>query len=326
MTGLTIHGSEISTIFGLLGETENNITYSTGWVLSKSDTLLKSIIKTIVDEDIDCHNCIIRLQEYKGKDGGYTDIEIFVEKEIFLIIEAKRGWNLPDKEQLLRYLGRFEEYKGINHKLVVISECKRKYAEKELKKYGLKIPVTFISWQTILTITKDIQMKVGYYEKNLLKEYSEYLQEVITIRRDIKSNMVYCVSLGLGTPEFSKISWIDIVEKKHKYFFPVGTGGWPSEPPNYMAFRYHGKLQSIHHVEDYEIEEHLHSAIPEITDEADDALMYLLDLGPAFKPEKEVKNGKIYARGRYWCMLDTLFICDTVQKARDLTKKRLGKE
>jgi len=324
MPRLTIHGNEISNIYELLGENENDITYSTGWILSKNERFLKLVIKTIMDEDIDCENCDIMLQEYRAKPRGYTDIEIFVEKGMFLIIEAKCGWNLPTERQLLNYLKRTKEYKGVSHKLVVISECKREYAEKELAKYGLKVPVTFISWQTILNLAKKAQMSVGYYEKNMLEEYIEYLQEVITIHGDVKSNIAYCVSLGSGTPKWSKISWIDIVKKKHMYFFPVGYGGWRAEPPNYMAFRYYGKLQSIHHVEDYKIVEHLHSDIPEIKDEPDDALMYLLKLGPAFKPEKEVKNGNIYPQGRYECMLDTLFTCKTVKEARVLTKKRLG--
>ena len=43
----------------------------------------------------------------------------------------------------------------------------------------------------------------------------------------------------------------DIVNKKRIYFHPVGggPGGWPSEPPNYIAFRYGGKLQTIHHID-----------------------------------------------------------------------------
>ncbi|MCG2728873.1 MAG: hypothetical protein L6276_01100, partial [Acetobacterium sp.] len=47
-----------------------------------------------------------------------------------------------------------------------------------------------------------------------------------------------------GKPESFGLSWIDIVEKRNKYFHPMGMNGWPKEPPNYIAFRYYGKLQS----------------------------------------------------------------------------------
>jgi hypothetical protein len=49
---------------------------------------------------------------------------------------------------------------------------------------------------------------------------------------------------------------------------------------------------------------------------------FLLALGPAFKPENEIKNGKIWPNGRYWIDLDTFFTCMTIQDARDLTQKR----
>ena len=45
-------------------------------------------------------------------------------------------------------------------------------------------------------------------------------------------------------------------------------------------------------------------------------------LSRGFKPENEVKTGKIYANGRVWVMLDTLFICKTIAQARDLSQKR----
>ena len=66
------------------------------------------------------------------------------------------------------------------------------------------------------------------------------------------SNWVYVVSLGSGTNPGRNIFWIDVVNDRGRYFHPVGKG-WPKEPPNYMAFRYWGKLRSIHHVESYEV-------------------------------------------------------------------------
>jgi hypothetical protein len=320
MSQITLHGNEISSVFELLGDNENDITYSTGWVLSKCNKLLELLLEKIIGKKIDCEKSIIRLQEYKDEDKGYTDIEIFIESELFFIIEAKRGWELPTKKQLMRYISRFEKYSSLKNRLIVISECKKTYAENELARYRLKVPWSFVSWQTILSLIKNVYKEVGYYEKRLLDDLQEYLKGVITMR-DIKSNMVYCVSLGSGNREGSSISWIDIVEKKNKYFYPVGKG-WPSDPPNYLAFRYKGKLQAIRHVESYEIVEHLHDSIPEIKLDPEDKSCYVMKLGPSFKPAKEVRNGKIHSKVRLWCMLDTLLICDTIKEASDLTHKR----
>jgi hypothetical protein len=63
------------------------------------------------------------------------------------------------------------------------------------------------------------------------------------------SNRVFVVSLG-GKGDGWKITYRDVVEQKNQYFFPVGSR-WPDPPPNYLAFRYDGNLQSIHHVKSY---------------------------------------------------------------------------
>lgn len=324
MNRIILHGEEITNLFDLLGKKENDLTYSLGWVLSKCSTFLKVFIKKITGKNFSHEDNVIRLQEFGKKDKGFTDIEIVVGDKLFCIIEAKIGWNLPTKAQLKRYISRFKEYKSFDNKLVVISECKKEYAKKELDKIGLNLPIEFISWQEVYTLIEKVYTRCGNYEKKLLNELETYLNGVITMR-DTRSNMVYCVSLGQWAPEWSSISWIDIVEKKKRYFYPVGKG-WPPDPPNYIAFRYDGKLQSIHHVESYEIvTTTLHSHIPEIKDEEyEPSPLFLLKLGPSFKPKHEVKNGKIWPNGRYWCMLDALFTCKTIKRAVKLTKKRLG--
>ena len=50
---------------------------------------------------------------------------------------------------------------------------------------------------------------------------------------------------------------------------------------------------------------------------------FLYHLGPAIRPPKPVKSGKIYPSGRVWCALDALVTCRTISEARDLTNKRM---
>ena len=141
--------------------------------------------------------------------------------------------------------------------------------------------------------------------------------------QSVESNWVYVVSLGSGTSAEGNISWIDCVEKHRKYFHPAGGSGWPKEPPNYIAFRYRGSLQSIHHIEEYRVFTNPHDYFPEIP-ESDWLSHFLYTLGPAIKPTPEVKTGKMYPNGRVWCMLDTLFVSPTISEARDLSYSRLG--
>jgi hypothetical protein len=139
-----------------------------------------------------------------------------------------------------------------------------------------------------------------------------------------KSNMVFVVAIRSGTNPGWRISSIDIVEKLRRYFHPAGTGGWPKEPPNYIGFRYKGRLQSIHHIEGYEIVTDLHKVSPKIPTGLWDP-MFVYRLGPAIRPQEEVKTGRIFRAGRVRCMLDSLLTCKTISAARDLTQRRLAK-
>jgi hypothetical protein len=161
----------------------------------------------------------------------------------------------------------------------------------------------------------------GHKEKRLLDELLTYLGGLVTMQ-NVDSNWVYVVSLAPGTPEGWGISWIDIVREKHRYFHPAEGGGWPKEPPNYIAFRYRGRLQSIHHIESYEVVADVHAKMPEVLSEGWEP-HFLYTLGPAFRPDSEVPTGPtIHRATRVWCMLDTLFTCSTIAEARDVSRAR----
>jgi hypothetical protein len=110
----------------------------------------------------------------------------------------------------------------------------------------------------------------------------------------------------------------------------MGVNGWPAIPPNYLGFRYQGKLQSIHHVNDYELVEDFAPFFPEINQkkwqpENNAESYFLYTLGPAIRPPHEIKNGGIYPNGRLWAALDLLLTSKTVEQARDRTQRRLAK-
>lgn len=136
------------------------------------------------------------------------------------------------------------------------------------------------------------------------------------------SNMVYVVSIAKGNPKGWDLSWRGIVEEKNKYFHVIGLNGWPKEPPNYIAFRYDGKLQSIHHIETVEVVTNMSTVFKEaVNEECEPSFVY--HLGPKITPSHTVTKGSVWANGRVWCMLDTLLTCSTISEARDLTKTRM---
>lgn len=112
------------------------------------------------------------------------------------------------------------------------------------------------------------------------------------------SNWVYVFVLSGSKPEGCNITWIEIVQKNNKYFHQAGDNGWPKEPPNYIAFRYGGKLQVIHNIDDYVVTKNVHDEILEMSDEIWGDNHFIFKLGPAIIPSKEIKNGNIYMNGR----------------------------
>ncbi len=324
MSEIYLHNRKVDSVFQLLGEHENHISNSVAWALANCPSFLDEFIKKVLDIKINSADIEIRLQHHEGG-GGITDIEIELVNEFYLIIEAKRGWNLPNRKQLKKYAKRpsFVKSKATLKKkrIIVLSECSQEYATMNLQVQSIgSVSITPVSWKDMADFATDAQVKGSHAEKRLLRELLTYLGGLMTIQ-NIDSNLVFVVSLRSGTPDGWDISYIDIVKKRLRYFHQMGGNGWPKDPPNYIAFRYSGKLQSIHHIEGYEVVTNMHKRIPEIPNE-EWGHHFLYELGPAFCPSNEVKTGKIYPNGRVWCMLDTLFTSDTISEARDITKKR----
>ena len=326
MTRLYLHDQPISSIFQLLGEHENDITYSLAWALTRCPSLLETFLRTIVGLKPESRNILIRLQHHETT-AGITDIEIEAPGHFYIIVEAKRGWNLPGRAQLQLYGGRrcFVESQSPLKRILTLSECSKEYAGLNLEVHDVNgIPVVPVSWKEIAKLANKARIIGSHAEKHLIDELLTYLRGLMTMQ-NINSNRVYVVALAQGKPKKWGISWIDIVKKQRRYFHPVGggRGGWPKAPPNYIAFRYNGKLQSIHHIEEYEVFTNPNEKFPEIP-EGSWKPHFLYTLGPAFGPDKEVRTGNIYPSGRVWCMVDTLFTCGTISEARDLTQKRFG--
>lgn len=326
MSELIAYGNEVDNVFQLIGFLENDITKSIAWALAKCPFFLKVVINSMLGIDVDPEKVRITYQQYE-QETGITDLEVTDDDLFFVIVEAKRGWILPGAEQLTKYSKRHDisASKAKTKAIITMSECSENYAELNLpfKEVGV-IPVKHLSWRRIYEVAKDSKKFSNNAEKNLLDELIQYLGGIMTTQKK-DSNWVYVVSLGKGYIEDSKLTWIDVVNKKHKYFHPAGGNGWPKDPVNYVAFRYDGRLQSIHHVEGYTVTNDLSSVISDMP-KVGWGSHYVYDLGPAIIPPKTVKTGNIYRAGRRWAMFDTLLTADTISEACEISKKRMGNE
>jgi hypothetical protein len=326
MAELLLRGKPIHSVFQLLGDHENDITYSVGWALARSPAFLQAFLDAMVVPSLDSSKAILRLQEY-ASGQGITDIEIEAAGTFHVIVEAKRGWTLPTQEQLTTYAARFTVVgqQASHQRLVVLSECSREYALLHLPARQIgEAPIVPLSWRELAGLATTARAVGAHTEKRLLEELDVYLRGLMTMQ-NVDSNWVYVVVLSHDQAPSWGCSWIEIVTLHHHYTHAVGISGWPKEPPNYLAFRYDGQLQSIHHVEGYEVVTSLVGKVPAVRDESwnpQHEPQFFYTLGPAFRPNEVVPTGNIYPNGRVWCMLDTLFTANTIAEARDISRER----
>lgn len=334
MAELIAHGRAVTNVFDLIGDLENDITKSIAWCLIKCPRLLEKCIEDLLKIEINSEDTIVRYQVSEA-DKGITDLEITDNQNFYVIIEAKRGWILPGYSQLQLYSTR-EGFKinPAKHKAIVsLSECSEEYAYRKLPNNIKDTRLLHLSWKSIYEMVDKVRFESTHSQKYILDELKKYIGRIMTTQNQ-NTNWVYVVSLGKTNAEVisekgksfkSDITYLDIVRKYHKYCCPVGggKGGWPKEPLTYIAFRYDGKLQSIHHIESYVITDKLHQFIPEIPDITLSNMHFVYTLGPAIIPSKEIRVGKKIVRSnRVWAHIDALLTSDTISDAMNISKKR----
>ena len=307
-------------MFDLLGRTENDMTYALGWGLARSPHLQSRFLAMLGMNAIDAETAMVRLQQYEGL-GGFTDIELVVEGQTHVIVEAKRGWWLPSRAQLDLYEQRLQASGASQTRMVVLTQWGAENAARHaIEGMGLSYRCDVLGWSDILLAIRAARAMAGRGEQRWLDELGLYLKEV-TDMRDTSSNRVFVVSLGHQRPVGWQYDFIEVVTELGKYFFPANGVNWPKTPPNYIAFRFGGQLHSIHHVDDYVVSTQIAEHLPVPPTEWDPH--FVITLGPAIKPSRPVPTGtRIRRAARVWVDIDLLLTAPTISEALTLTERR----
>ena len=322
---LNLFGKEVESVFALNGDGEDSITYALGWSLSQSPALLAALGENLFGQPIEFDDARVDLQQ-SGQDRGFTDIEIFSPSVPHTIIEAKRNWDLPGTKQLKKYSSRIGKETGCGGLIVSLSAASREYATDKLPKEVGGVRVEHRSWGDLNKIVSDAYKRTTSFRKKLwLDHLQKHLRGYISMR-NVEDNRVFVVSLSTEAIKAgNSYTSVDVFEKDSKYFHPVGNrkNRWPVIPPNYIGFRLNGRLRSVHHVESYEVVTDLSQQDRRWPETDVDYFVY--QLGPAVRPAKEIRTGRIFRAGRCWCAIDTLLSGQfkTISDARDETNKRL---
>jgi len=325
MTELLLHGTPVGTVFDLLGHQENDMTFALGWGLAHNDRILRGLLASMAPEVPFEPPAVVRLQEYDPADRGFTDIQIVI-ANTHLVIEAKRGWDPPSAAQLRRYEARLgSDGKAAQLLAILTQNGTEQIVRHQLADWDPPSPIRpcVLGWSDVVALARRESHSGSLAQRKLAAELAMYLQGVADMR-DTDSNSVFVVSLGTWSfgPAW-KITAIQIVEDHSRYFFPASGKNWPKTPPNYVAFRYWGRLQSIHHVDDYTIAQDISPYLPGAPDTSEWEPHFLLTLGPAIHPQHDVPTGRgIQRSARVWVDIDLLLTCATITEALQATKSR----
>ncbi len=300
------------------------MTAALGWGLARSPALLEGFIDRLVPGQPVPEDLLIQLQEHGPEDRGFTDIDLRC-PAFHAIVEAKRGWNLPSPEQLQRYVGRLEAERAAVQRIVVLTQNgAQEIVRHRLRGWTIHPPITLsaVGWSDVVELAERARHGGSTIERALATELASYLRGVADMR-DTESNRVWVVALTRkpwdGWP--SDLTSVVEVEKHRLYHYP-SSAGYPKIVPNYIGFRYDGRLRSVHHVDAYEV---VHSPRPHVPGAPAiewDEPVFMLRLGPPIRPDHEVRAGRLYGPGHQWADLDLLLTASTVREAVDQSRSR----
>lgn len=322
MLEITVGSKPAHTVFDLLGEKENDITYALGWGLAQSGDLLLRFLRLAGADEGLAEKALLHLQLYCRDNGqaSITDIEVVTPRS-HVIVEAKRGWNLPLKKQLCLYLPRLRESKAGDRRFVVLTQWgEESYVRAELGSELEGFPIVTVGLgQIAKAATEAAKAERRLRFRLLMYELGSYLTGVADMR-DVHDNRVYVVSLSTALSE-AGISYIDVVRELGLYWYPAGKN-WPKTPPNYMGFRYGGKLRSIHHVDQAVVVSDLSEAVRECSNPSFGPA-FVLTLGESIPVPPGIRTGpRIVRSARRLIDIDLLLSSSTISEAWEKMQER----
>ncbi|OCB20048.1 MULTISPECIES: hypothetical protein [Mycobacterium] len=314
MASLTRYGAEVESAFSLLGQNENDLTAALGFTMARCTALSDAILRRVWPALGEVEDVSFALEV--RAEIGRTDLEVRLPASSALVIfEAKRDWLLPTTTQLAQYVSRI--HRSGSGAMVSLSQASTALAETQLPREIQGVPVVHLPWLDVLADITAARTVCRGRERIWLEELHIYLMEVIRMRT-VADSMVYSVVLnedrpgGEGTPTFR-----EFVTDQLCYFHPYGAGGWPTDPPNFMAFRWGGAVQRIHRIMRADVVPTIRERFPYLPEnDASDRPHAVYDLGPRIPPLEPIPNGAgIYPSSRLWVLLDQLQTAPTLKDA-----------
>jgi hypothetical protein len=311
---LTRHGVGVSSVFDILGKDENDLTAALGFVLAHCPMVRAAALERRWPEGRGLAQQHVSFAlEVRDRDGR-TDLEIQLGRAL-LIVEAKRGWVLPKQDQLGRYAHRIAKEVGPGA-LVTLSQASQALAAMDLPDEISGVPVRHLAWRDVFADISAVRGSCRGRERLWLDEFRAYLKGVVRVRQ-VEDSWTYCVAVNDKMPDDGgSFTFREYVTEDNRYFHPFVIAGWPTEFPNFLAFRWDNAVQRIHRVEHAEVVPSLRVKYPKLRKSPGCERPHVVyDLGPRLPPLKPIPNGTNYRAARLWVILDQLQTGPTLKDA-----------
>lgn len=324
MVSVSRYGRNMGTVFDLLGTHEPALTGALGWTLGGSPSLLAAVLTHLGLVDTAPADVAIALET--ADEAGRTDIELLT-PTAHVIVEAKQGWIVPGEVQLAAYAPRLTASRdaGLDTRLVTLSDSTLEWATHVLPPQVAGVEVTHWSWDDIRGLMHTARQATRGTERLWLDQMETYMGTA-TSKRPVTDALAYCVVIS--NDQFGDATFRQYVVDQRVYFHPLVGGGWPTIPPNFLAFRWDGAVRQVNRVVDFEVVAHLGERFPSVADDhtaesrppGDAHIVY--ELGPDIPlPPGGIPSGPQNLRAqRFWVLLDQLLTQPTVIDARQATR------
>lgn len=293
MVALRLHGSRVDTVFDLLGRNENDMTFALGWGLSRSRAVLRRFVERVAPGAELEPPVVVELQEHDRADGGFTDIEL-LSADLHVIVEAKRGWDPPSDAQLLRYEPHLARADRPAQRVVILTHNGGEAVVRHQVGPRQPVPsaaVEVLGWSDVADSSAPPAAAVLLPSATWPPSSPPTYEGSPTCGTSRARACTSCRCRRLPSP--GGRSRRSTSSRSSGGTSSPGTGkNWTQTPPNYVAFRYYGRLQSIHHVDECAIAQEMRPYFPGAPDTSAWEPHFLTTLGPAIPPDHEVRTGK----------------------------------
>ncbi len=140
---------------------------SVGWVLSQCPELLMAFLKRFADSAVDPDTAVIKCQ-VADKNTGRTDVEIQASELLHIIVEAKRGSELPGEPQLKQYAKRLCSSRATLKLIIVLTNCSPSYTKAHLLVTEIAgIGIQPVSWAEFAQLASDTRRRCTLHQRFL---------------------------------------------------------------------------------------------------------------------------------------------------------------